>query len=56
MNDDRNRRIKKYGSEIVENDEKTWKKRGYNVDKNTGFLTQNPSKPAKRKALSDKKK
>ena len=30
--------IKKYGIEIVENDEKIWKKRGYKINYNTGLL------------------
>lgn len=35
---DREKRIKKYGLEIVQDEEKTWNKRGYNVDPITGLL------------------
>lgn len=37
---DRERRIKKFGLEIVENDEKIWKDRGYIINPKTGFLEQ----------------
>lgn len=31
-------KIKKYGIEIVEQDEKEWKKRGYKINYKTGLL------------------
>lgn len=34
----RNEMIKKYGIEIVKNDEKIWKKRGYKINYKTGLL------------------
>ena len=34
----RNKMIKKYGIEIVKNDEKIWRKRGYKINYNTGLL------------------
>ena len=36
----RDEEIKKYGIEIVEDDEKTWQKRGYTIDYNTGLLVK----------------
>jgi hypothetical protein len=36
----RNEEIKKYGIEIVEQDERIWKKRGYIIDYNTGLLVK----------------
>lgn len=34
----RDRQIKKYGLEIVKQDEMIWKKRGYLIDYKTGLL------------------
>lgn len=36
----RNEKIKKYGIEIVEQDERTWKERGYTIDYDTGLLVK----------------
>lgn len=36
----RDEEIKKYGIEIIEDDEKTWIKRGYAIDYNTGLLVK----------------
>jgi len=35
---DRNTRIQKFGREIIEDEEKTWKARGYIVNDKTGLL------------------
>lgn len=37
---DREQKIKKFGVEIVENDERVWQERGYKVDSETGLLTE----------------
>lgn len=35
---EREKLVKKYGIEVVENDEAVWKKRGYKINYNTGLL------------------
>lgn len=45
----RQERVKKFGREVVEDDEATWRKRGYSVNHNTGLLDQ-IKKPAKSKS------
>lgn len=35
---ERDKQIKKYGIEVIEDDEKTWKKRGYRINYETKLL------------------
>lgn len=37
---DREKMIKKYGIEVVEQDERIWKERGFTIDYKTGLLVK----------------